>query len=141
MKRKAAYLLTVLTLVLLVPATLSAQEQLLFRVTIPFEFIAGGVHLAPGEYLAFHATPSVIKFVREDGRASTWITVKPSPVLAKESTNQIIFTKYGETYFLSKVQTGYDQQTHECYRCRAEQVLAAQYRASDVQTLALAVTK
>ena len=58
---------------------LQAQEQLLFRVEIPFNFVAGGVHLSAGKYLAFHANPATIQLIREDGKASAWIPVKPSP--------------------------------------------------------------
>lgn len=141
MKRKILYLLATLVLLGIASTTSLAQEQLLFRVSIPFEFIAGGVHMGSGDYLAFHATPTILKFVREDGKASAWVTVKPSSVLAKEGTNQIVFTKYGNTYFLSKVQTGHDQQNHECYQCREEQTLAAHYRTTEVTTIALAATK
>jgi hypothetical protein len=138
MKPKTLIMLAALVVLLpLLSATAQAQEQLLFRVNVPFEFIAGGVHLSSGQYLAFHTTPTMIQLVREDGRASAYITVKASPVLDGDNGNRIIFNKYGATYFLAQVQTGHDQQTHECYKCRGEQTLAAKYRPSEVKTVAV----
>jgi hypothetical protein len=137
---KPKTLITLAALVVLLPvlsSTLQAQEHMLFRVNVPFEFIAGGVHLPPGQYLAFHTTPTIIQFVREDGRAAAWIPVKASPVVSGESANQVIFNRYGETYFLAQVKTGHDQQVHECFKCRGEQTLAAQSRSSEVKTVAL----
>ena len=83
-------LATTLVLLPLLAPGLQAQEQVLFQVNVPFEFVAGGVHLAAGEYLGFHATPTLIQFVRKDGRASAWVPVKPSPVASGGTTNQIV---------------------------------------------------
>ena len=138
MKPQTLILLAALVLVPLFSSSLQAQEQLLFRVNVPFEFVAGGVHLSSGQYLAFHATPMIIKLVREDGRASAWIQVKASPVANGNRSSEIVFSRYGDTYFLSKVLTGHDQQTHECYKCRSEQTLAAQYRPSEPKTVTIA---
>ena len=137
MTRKTFIVLTALLTLPLLSFTVQAQEQMLFRVDIPFEFIAAGVHLPAGQYLAFHTTPAIIHLVREDGRAAAWIPVKASPVASSESSNQLVFNRYGETYFLAHVKTGHDQQVHECFKCRGEQKLAAQYRASEVKTVAL----
>jgi hypothetical protein len=137
---KPKNLIALVAMFILLPvfwSTLQAQEQLLFRVNIPFEFIAGGVHMPPGQYLAFHTTPAIIQLVRQDGRASAWIPVKASPIASEGSSNQIVFNRYGETYFLAQVKTGHDQQLHECFKCRQEKTLAAQHRASEVQTVAL----
>ncbi|HVO82070.1 MAG TPA: hypothetical protein VMT28_15145 [Terriglobales bacterium] len=137
---KPKTLITLAALLVMLPlfsTALQAQEQMLFRVNVPFKFIAGGVHMSPGEYLAFHSTPTIIRLVREDGRATAWIPVKPSPVASEGITNQVVFNRYGETYFLAQVKTGNDRQVHECFKCRGEQTLAAQYRASEVKTVAL----
>jgi hypothetical protein len=135
MKPKILIILaTVAVLLPLLSSTLQAQEQLLFRVNVPFEFIAGGVHLSSGQYLAFHVTPNMIQLTRVDGRANAYIAVK-GLVMNGNNGNRIIFNKYGETYFLAQVQTGHDQQTHECFQCRGEKTLAARYRPSEAFTL------
>lgn len=138
---KPKTLITLAALVVLLPLlsfTLQAQEKMLFRVNVPFEFIAGGVHLPPGQYFAFHATPTMIQFVSEDGRAAAWIPVQPPTQLASgEDSTQIVFNRYGETYFLAQMKTVQDQQVHKCHQCRGERILAAQYRPSEVKTVAL----
>lgn len=140
MKPRFLMALTAVTVLLLAlsPAA-QAQQQFLFRVDVPFEFIAGGTHLPSGQYLAFHTAPSMIELVNQNGRASAWIPVKASPAANDgDGPNQMVFNRYGDTYFLSKVQTAHDQQLHECFRCQGEQKLAAQYRSSDVKTIVLA---
>ena len=81
MKSRIVWMLAALVAMSLVPLAVQAQERLLFRVNIPFEFIAGGVHMPAGAYLGFHETASIIKFVAVDGRASAWVAVKPSSVV------------------------------------------------------------
>ena len=138
MKTRIALTIALLVIVPMFTSSAQAQEQMLFRVNIPFEFVAGGIHLSSGDYIAFHASPSIIQLVREDGRGSVWVAVKASPVMAGETNSQLIFNKYGDSYFLAKVQTGEDQQVHECFRCRAEQTLAARSLAPTVQTVTIA---
>ena len=138
MKTRIALTIALLVIVPMFTSSAKAQEQMLFRVNIPFEFVAGGAHLSAGDYIAFHASPSIIQLVREDGRASAWAAVKASPVMAGGTNNQLIFNKYGDSYFLAKVQTGGDQQLHECFRCRAEQTLAARSLATGAQTVTIA---
>jgi hypothetical protein len=137
---KPKTLITVTVLVVLLPLLSStlAQAQLLFRVDVPFEFVAGGIHLSSGKYLAFHATPAVIKLVREDGRASAWIFVKASPVATGDGPSHMVFNRYGDTYFLSQVRTQHDRQVHESYKCLSEQTLAAQYRGSEPKAITIA---
>jgi len=122
---KILCVLATIIAVVIVPMTAQAQDQLQFRVNIPFEFVAGGVHMGAGNYLAFHVTPMILNFVREDGKGSAWVKVIPSPVATNDGTNQIVFTKYGDTYFLSKVHTGHDHQMHDCLRCPEEKNLMA----------------
>lgn len=138
MKPKTLMMLAGMIVVLtLASFTSHAQENLLFRVNIPFEFIAAEVHMPAGHYLAFRTTPAIIQLVREDGRASAWIPVKASPVESEGISNQLVFNRYGETYFLAKVNTGEDRRVNECFKCRGERELAAKCRGSEVKTVAL----
>ena len=125
MKTTWCLIVALMAFLLTVP-NFQAQEQVLFRVDIPFNFVVGGVHLSAGKYLAFHTTPSIIQLVREDGKASAWIPVKPSPNTSGSEVTQLVFNRYGESYFLAKVSTGHDQQVHECFRCNAEKIMIAQ---------------
>lgn len=130
-------LVTVAVLLPLLSSTLKAQEQLLFRVEVPFEFSAGGVHFPAGQYLAFHVTSNMIQLTRVDGRASAYIAVK-APLLGGDTGNRIVFNKYGTSYFLAQIHTGYNQQTHACSKCRTEQILAAQAQPGKFEQVAIA---
>jgi hypothetical protein len=88
----------------------------------------------------FHTSPSMLQMQRKDGRASAFFAVRGSPEASGDTANRIVFNRYGETYFLAQVGTGHDQQVHECFKCRGEQALAAQYKAKDVRTVTVAGT-
>ena len=137
MKSKLLIILaTVAVLLPLLSSTLQAQQQLLFRVEVPFEFSAGGVHFPAGQYLAFHVTSKMIQLTRVDGRTSAYIAMN-APIMGGDTGNRIIFNKYGASYFLAQVHTGYNQETHACSKCRAEQILAAQARPGKFEEVAI----
>lgn len=137
MKSKWITMIALLFLMFLVTPALQAQERLLFRVNIPFDFVAGGAHLSAGEYLAFHKTPTIIQLVRRDGKGSAWVPVKASPTASGETENLLIFNRYGQSYFLAKVNSGHDQQVHECFRCKSEEMMIAESGNRPPETVAV----
>lgn len=139
MKTRMFLMFGALVLLAVFSATLRAQEQLAFRVSIPFAFMASGNHMPPGEYMGFHTAPAIIHIVKDDGRASAWIHVKASPLANDETQNQLVFKRYGDNYFLNRINTGHDQQMHECFRCRAEETLRAQYAPAKPETVLVAM--
>jgi hypothetical protein len=144
MNSRIGIMFAAVILIGLLAPNVCAQQQLLFRADIPFEFIAEGIHMPSGQYLAFHATPSIIQLVRVDGRASAWVNVKASPVQSGDPKDYLVFNCYGDmrcdAYFLAQIHSGGDQQVHECYRCRSEKTMMAQAR-SKVRTVEVAALK
>jgi len=130
MKTRRIHLAALLALILLIPALLHAQmaiKQPLFRVDIPFTFVAGGVHLPAGPYHVYHpGDPYLIVLEKDDGRARAMAYVHPSAANPDESSTKLVFNKYGDQYFLSQVWTEPDREVHQSFRCRAEQTLMAQ---------------
>jgi hypothetical protein len=130
MKTRMIHLAAIVTLVLLIPAVLHAQmpiKQVLFRVDIPFAFVAGGVHLPAGHYLVYHpGDPYLLVIEKDDGRARAMEYVHPSATDPNASSTKMVFNKYGNQYFLSQVWTEADQEVHQCFKCRMEQTLMAQ---------------
>jgi hypothetical protein len=128
---KTRTVITIATLaafVLGLSAALHAQTAPtpLLRVQVPFEFIAGGMHLPAGQYDILHVGgPNLIMLRSSDGYARALVSVKVSPTRADESTTKLVFNKYGETYFLSQVWTEQDNQVHQCAKGREEEALAA----------------
>ena len=130
MKTRMIHFAALLAIILLVPALLHAQmaiKQPLFRVDVPFAFVAGGVHLPAGQYHVYHpGDPYLIVIEKDDGRARAMAYVHPSATDPSESSTKLVFNKYGDQYFLAQVWTEPDQEVHQCFRCRAEQMLMAQ---------------
>lgn len=128
MKARVVRLATMVGLILL-PVLSNAQmplKQLLFRVDIPFAFIAGGSHLPPGHYHVYHpGDPYLIVIERDDGRARAMEYVHPSASAADQSSTKLVFNKYGDQYFLAQVWTEADAEVHHCFKCRMERALVA----------------
>jgi hypothetical protein len=124
------HLAALLAIILVVPALLHAQmtiKQPLFRVDVPFSFVAGGVHLPAGQYYVYHpGDPYLIVIEKDDGRARGMAFVHPSATNANESSTKLVFNKYGDQHFLSQVWTEPDREVHQCFKCRMEQSLTAQ---------------
>jgi hypothetical protein len=130
MKTRILNLAVLGTLIVLLTTMLNAQmaiRQPLFRVDVPFAFVAGGVHLPAGHYRIYHpGDPYLIVIEKDDGRARAMAYVHPSANTADESSTKLVFNKYGDQYFLAQVWTEPDREVHQCFRCRAEQTLMAQ---------------
>jgi hypothetical protein len=139
MKSRMIRLAVLVLVVALMPALLHAQMAIktpLFRVDVPFAFIAAGVHLPAGPYIVSHVDPSLILIETQDGKARALVHV------AIENFNsstpaKLVFNKYGDQYFMAQVWTEQDQQMHHCTKCRAERQLEAQARPAE-QTIVLA---
>ena len=130
MKSRMIHIATVLVFMLLIPAAVQAQmpiKQPLFRVDIPFAFVAAGVHLPAGQYRVYHpGDPYLVVIEKDDGRGRATTYVHPSAVDSNQASTKLVFNKYGSQYFLSQVWTEPDREMHECFKCRMEKSLMAQ---------------
>jgi hypothetical protein len=85
-----------------------AQAQIVDRieVDVPFAFHAGRATLPAGNYVIEEASgvnPRVLEIASPDGRTSAFITVESAEAKATPEHTELIFNKYGNEYFLSKV--------------------------------------
>jgi hypothetical protein len=137
MKTKTFINLAALFILLpMISSTLRAQKIPLLRVNVPFEFIAGSDHLPPGHYRLSREATGVVMLWREDGPETTFLNVMP-PSESSAQTSNLVFNRYGETYFLAHINATTLRQAYECYKSSRERELAAQYRASGGITVAL----
>lgn len=133
MKTRTIRLAVLIVAIGFLPAVLHAQMVIktpLFRVDVPFAFMAAGVHLPAGSYIVSHVDPSLILVETQDGKARALVHV------AIENSNsstpaKLVFNKYGDQYFVAQVWTEQDQQVHHCTKCPAEMQLAAQARQAE----------
>ena len=139
MKSRMIRLAVLVLVVGLMPAILHAQMVIktpLFRVDVPFAFMAGGTHLPAGSYTVSHVDPYLILIETRDGKARALVHVaieNPN----SSTPSKLVFNKYGDQYFMAQVWTEQDQQVHHCTKCRAERQLEAQARPAE-QTIVLA---
>src|SRR5574340_1161056 len=111
-----------LALVVLIMSGVSASQMVikrtLFRVDVPFAFMAGGNHLPAGEYIVSHVDPNLIELMRQDGSARALAHVAIEDLDGSEIT-KLVCNKYeGEQYFLAQVWTEQDSQVHHSTKCR-----------------------
>jgi hypothetical protein len=106
-RMRRAWLVAVGTMIVLLFGTVTAQyAQSTYRLqgNIPFNFRVGDKSFSSGEYLV-ESTNYVVKIVgKENGEGGYLLTVPGKDVrLSDMSEGKLIFNKYGDQYFLSKV--------------------------------------
>ena len=81
-------------------ATANAQSHRV-RVTIPFNFNADGVPMAAGTYTI--ASEDLVSVVIQNGKQNVFLLSK-APAEDKQSEySKLVFNRYGDQYFLSKI--------------------------------------
>lgn len=130
-------LATVIAFLIGTSVALHAQTQIttLFKVEVPFEFMVGSSHLSAGHYTVSHVGSKWILFQSDDRKAVVLTQVMVSGIPARDSLSLLVFKRYGDRHFLSKIWTAEDQQMHACYQSLAEQTLSARQRRSGTVTL------
>jgi hypothetical protein len=131
-----------LALMIAVPA--HAQTPTTMRTTIPFDFIVRGKTLPAGNYeiKRFGDSPEglMIQNVNEkrDHVMFTTETVEPRKTPGK---SEIVFHRFGDSYFLSEVLTAGEETGQELPPSRAERRLRSEMASNgaEPETVALAV--
>jgi hypothetical protein len=86
---------------LLSPVALLAQSQL--NATIPFEFTVGAKTFAPGDYSVRHVSEYVLLIQSLKDGTGVMTMVQSGEVAKRGGSPVLIFNRYGDSYFLSKV--------------------------------------
>lgn len=130
MKKQLVNMLTkfgFLIVITLVTAVGSAQSQSLaykLRADIPFDFVVANQKLPAGKYSIGRAIQnsgdSVLLISSVDGRvhAFRWSTAVESRFLKTKGT--LVFTRYGDQYFLSQVWPARASTGRQLYKSRSE---------------------
>ncbi len=111
MKKRAFVIASVLALSIMAAAQVAlAQDSMV--VNIPFAFVAGNAALPAGEYLVQSPErgSAVILVNRMIPDASVALVTMPTSARDPQSASKLVFTRYGDRYFLSKIwKEGYSQ--------------------------------
>ena len=77
------------------------------EVNIPFQFHAGNVKLPAGKYLIHMldggADPGVMEIINADGSTAALFEVQQAQANSSPAKSELIFDKYGNHYFLTKL--------------------------------------
>jgi hypothetical protein len=72
------------------------------KANVPFDFKAGKVRLAAGEYRVSTVQPGVIKLTGGHGRSSVMVIGNAAATVVP-TTPALVFHRYGSSYFLAEV--------------------------------------
>lgn len=128
MKTRIVIALSIAATALLWPIAVQAQATAprpLLKLDVPFAFVAGDMNMPAGQYEVLHImNPGWILVRNTNGRANAVVHVQVSATSVGGSSSKLVFSRYGEKYFLSQVWTGEDNEVHDCFKSGAELALA-----------------
>ncbi len=134
--RFSILLVTLLVAIFCTTTSAQSNKELLFKVSVPFDFVAGDARLPAGHYSVYHvSTKSMILVESEAGKGASFVQVGVASLAAGEHLNALVFNRYGERYFLSQITTKNDHEVHTCSKGRDEQILIAQREKPGKQTV------
>ena len=132
-----------LALMIAVPAHAQLPGTIM-RVAIPFDFIVKGKTLPAGNYeiKRINDSPEGL-IIRNANEKRDHVIFETEPVETRKipNTSEIVFHRYGDSYFLSEVLTGGDETGRELAPTRAERRLRSEMvsNKAEPETVALAV--
>jgi hypothetical protein len=138
MYKHAYRVLIALTLfaVLMVPAT---QAQSIWKAEIPFDFAVGNKWLPAGEYQVEPRSQRFMLIQSTDARSSALAMTIGVHAGKTSDVGKLVFNRYGEQYFLSKIWAPGSDISRELSKCRLEREVAAQSRVKPAATAVAAV--
>jgi hypothetical protein len=118
--------------VLMVPAT---QAQSIFlRAEIPFDFAAGNTRLPAGEYQVKFVSQQAVLIQSKDARSSAVVSTMATQANKTSDVGKLVFNRYGDQYFLSKIWSSASDTGRALYKSRLEREVAAQSRVKPAPT-------
>ena len=103
MHKYAYQVLTALTLVawLMVPAT--QAQSIMLKADIPFDFLVGDKRLPSGQYHVKSLNPVLTQIESKDARSTAIVLTTGMQAAKISDTGKLVFNRYGDQYFLSKI--------------------------------------
>jgi cytolysin (calcineurin-like family phosphatase) len=126
--------------VLLILAAMSVHAQSSNRQTanIPFSFNVDGKTFSAGLYSVTRLNPqsdkAALAIKSADGNMSKVVLTVPVQAGEAQESAKLVFSRYGEEYFLSQVWTPADNTGLELPKSRAEKTLARNIKAAPERT-------
>ena len=115
---------------LLAVATAFAQD--LTKATIPFDFTVGRTNMTAGAYTVRSIVPGTIQLVRDDHKASVIALTNGVQARKTPAGSSLVFTRYGNSYFLSRVWTAGSSTGRELPKSKLEIEVARVFKSGPV---------
>ena len=137
MYKHAYQVLTALTLVawLMVPVT--QAQSIMLKADIPFDFVVGDKRLPSGEYLVKSLHQKATQIQSTDARSSAIVLTTGMQAAKISNTGKLVFNRYGDQYFLSKIWVPSSDMGRQLPKSRFEREVAQRF--SDGGTTVIAV--
>jgi len=124
-------------------ASAHAQTRKEMTASIPFSFNVGNKSFPAGEYEVTRLNPqsdkAVIAIKSEDGRLSKIVLTMPVEATRTQERARLIFNRYGDEYYLTRVWTAADSTGLEVPQSSSERALARNAKESAPEQTAIAL--
>ena len=107
---------------LMVPAT--QAQSIMLKADIPFNFVVGDKQLPPGEYHVKQTHPSLTLIQSHDARSLAMVLTTATQARKISDVGKLVFNRYGDQYFLSKIWTPSSDTGREVRKSRLEREVA-----------------
>ena len=137
MQKYAYQVLTALTLVawLMVPAT--HAQSIMLKANIPFNFVVGDQQLPSGEYQVKQLQSGVVQVQGRATRSSATVLTMSTQAAQIPNVGKLVFNRYGDQYFLSKIWAPSSGTGHELRKSRLEREVAVNFALGQTTVAAI----
>lgn len=126
-----------LAVLLLAVGSLSAQISTAVKADIPFDFTAGNITMAAGEYVVANTGHPGTLLLRGEGKQGMFIGSNAAQANRAATSSKLVFQRYGDRYFLHEVWVQGEDRGSELPMTKLEKELrASNARPSSVTVLA-----
>jgi hypothetical protein len=107
---------------LMVPAT--QAQSIMLKADIPFDFVVGDKQLHAGEYQVKHMNSGVILVQGKEAASSAIVLTTAAQDGKISDVGKLVFNRYGDQYFLSKIWPPSSDTGRELRKSRLEREVA-----------------
>jgi hypothetical protein len=122
----------------LVVTTVASAQSTKVKVTVPFSFIVNRANLPAGEYLvqSVDVEGKVLAIRNVETNTTNLVIFNSCTSLASPTQTKLIFHRYGERYFLSRIWVAGNTSGHELSHSSREKEVAKDFSMREVVLMA-----
>jgi hypothetical protein len=110
---------------LMVPAT--HAQSIMLKADIPFDFVVGDKRLPSGEYYVKSLNQTETQIQSKDARSTAIVMTTGMQAAKISDAGKLVFNRYGEQYFLSKIWAASSDSGRQVVKSRVEREVAQRF--------------